>query len=353
VDENDALWKRMIEKTYRQVEHQGASRARDCAVRMARAGGKCVWLLALGAGFLAGCAPQIGSESTRTIPAATATEEVRNVLPTAADTVNAARERLDPATAAGLQIKVYKETDDGELLAHIFFPPDHQKTGASPVLLFFHGGGWSEGQPENGYPLCQHWASRGMVCISFAYRLAGTGGTTPIECITDAKSAVRWVRSQADELGVDPGKVVASGGSAGGHLAVSTAVLEGFEEGDEDWSISSSPDAVIAWSAAVNVAEENWFKTLLGERGDVRAYSPAHHVRPGLPPMALLHGTADETVPFRTVEEFAADMREAGNRCDLHAYEGAGHLFHVEHRAEMLGVMEEFFVSLGYLEGGT
>jgi acetyl esterase len=343
----------MMEKFFRQADPAGVSRVRDGIGGISRAVSKCGWLSILGAALLVGCTPNTEPETPRTIPAAAATEEVRNASPAATDTVNAARERLDPATAAGLQIKIYKETDDAELHAHIFFPPDHQKTDASPVLLFFHGGGWSEGQPENGYPLCQHWASRGMVCISFAYRLAGTGGTTPIECITDAKSAVRWVRSQADELGVDPGKVVASGGSAGGHLAVSTAVLEGFEEGDEDWSISSSPDAVIAWSAAVNVAEENWFKTLLGERGDVRAYSPAHHVRPGLPPMALLHGTADETVPFRTVAEFAADMREAGNRCDLHAYEGAGHLFHVEHRAEMLGVMEEFFVSLGYLEGGT
>ncbi|MFN2299264.1 MAG: alpha/beta hydrolase [Anaerolineales bacterium] len=343
----------MIEKTCRQADPEGASRVRDCSGRIPRAVSKCGRLLILGAALLVGCTPNTEPETPRTIPAAAATEEVRNASPAPTDTVNAARERLDPATAAGLQIKIYKETDDGELPAHIFYPPDHQKTDASPVLVFFHGGGWFEGEPENGYPLCEHWASLGMVCISFAYRLAGTGGTTPVECITDAKSAVRWVRAQADELGVDPDKITASGGSAGGHLAVSTAVLEGFEEGDEDVGISSSPDAVIAWSAAVNITEDGWFRTLLGERGDVRAYSPAHHVRPGLPPMALLHGTADETVPFRTVAEFAADMREAGNRCDLHAYEGGGHLFHVEHRAEMLDVMEEFFVSLGYLEEGT
>jgi acetyl esterase/lipase len=196
-----------------------------------------------------------------------------------------------------------------------------------------------------------HFAELGMVAIAIEYRLAVLGEITPVECITDAKSAIRWTRQHASEWGIDPNKIVATGGSAGGHLAVSTAMLEGFEEPGEDLGISSSPNALVVWSAAVNAAEAPWFIRLLGDRADVHDCSPAHHVRPGLPPMALLHGTADETVPYWTIEDFGTRMREAGNRCEIYPYEGAGHLFHQANRAHFLGVIEEFLSSLEYIEG--
>jgi acetyl esterase/lipase len=188
-----------------------------------------------------------------------------------------------------------------------------------------------------------------MVAIAFEYRLADQGEITPVECIIDAKSAVRWTRQHASEWGIAPDRIVATGGSAGGHLAVSTAMLEGFEEPEEDLSISSCPNALVAWSAPVNPPEDSWFTQLLGDRVDHRDCSPAHHVRPGLPPMALLHGTEDETVPYWTIEDFVARMREAGNRCELYPYEGAGHLFHQAHRASFLDVIDEFLISLGYI----
>jgi acetyl esterase/lipase len=198
--------------------------------------------------------------------------------------------------------------------------------------------------------MCRYWAHKGMVSISFEYRLASLDGLTPLECIKDAKSAIRWVRRQAAELGVDPGKIVATGGSAGGHLAVSTALLQGFEEADEDLNISSSPDAVIVWSAAVNVTGDTWFKQLLRDEADLPSCSPAHHIQPGLPPMALLHGTEDQTVPYSTITQFTQEMQEAGNNCELHTYKDGGHLFHLKSREHVLGVIETFLSSLGYLK---
>jgi len=99
----------------------------------------------------------------------------------------------------------------------------------------------------------------------------------------------------------------------------------------------------------VNVVEDDWFKQLLGEHADALDCSPAHHIRPDLPPMALLHGTRDATVPYWTIEQFAREMKKAGNRCDLHPYENGDHIFHVQNRAHVLGVIEEFLKSLNYL----
>ncbi|MFC1975885.1 alpha/beta hydrolase [Chloroflexota bacterium] len=259
-----------------------------------------------------------------------------------------------PATTIGSRsfVEIYKTVNGTQLEAHIFLPPDHMANDARSAFVFFHGGGWFEGGPENGSRLCEYWATQGMVAIAFEYRLADFDKVTPIECVTDAKSAVRWIRVHATELGIDPDKIVVTGGSAGGHLAVSTAMLEGFEKEDEDLSIGSSPDAVIVWSAPVNLFEDSWFAQLLGDRADVSDLSPAHHIRPGLPPMAFLHGTDDETVPYWTIEQFVGEMQQVGNRCELYTYEGGGHLFHVSNRVHVLGVIEEFLISSGYIERG-
>jgi acetyl esterase len=206
------------------------------------------------------------------------------------------------------RIEIYKVVEDRNLKAHILFPPGHKESDARPAFVFLHGGGWYKGQAENGLRMCRYWAEKGMVSITFEYRLASLDRLTPLECIKDAKSAILWVRGQATKLGVDPGKIVATGGSAGGHLAVSTALLKGFEETDGNQSISSSPDAVIVWSAAVNIVGDNWFKQLLGDRINLSSCSPAHHIRPGLPPMALLHGTEDKTVPYGTIKKFTQQL---------------------------------------------
>jgi len=297
--------------------------------------------------FLVGCVSAVETTPVHTAPIATTSTIVQHptTMPTGMTTDT-------PATTIGVRsfVDVYKTVNGTQLEAHIFLPPDHMESDRCPTFVFFHGGGWFEGEPENGYQLCEHWATHGMVAIAFEYRLADFVKVTPIECVTDAKSAVRWVRVHAAELGIDPSKIVVTGGSAGGHLAISTATIEGFEEKDEDLSINSSPDAVIAWSAPVNLFEDSWFAQLLGDHADVSALSPAHHVRSGLPPMALLHGTEDETVPYWTIEQFVEEMQQAGNRCELYAYKGGSHLFHADNRAHVLGVVEEFLISIGYIE---
>jgi len=112
----------------------------------------------------------------------------------------------------------FKTVGDVTLQLHVFNPENHKATDKTPAIVFFFGGGWVGGSPSQFYPHCKHLAEKGMVAISAEYRVKKPHGTSPIECVKDGKSAIRWVRQHAAELGVDPNKIAAGGGSAGGHV---------------------------------------------------------------------------------------------------------------------------------------
>jgi len=121
---------------------------------------------------------------------------------------------------------IYKTIKNIQLEAIIFNHDEIEHNNKRTAFLFFHGGGWSVGKPEWGEARCEHYASLGMVGISFEYRIRERHGTTPVESIADAKSAVRWVRKNATQLGIDPDKIIVCGFSAGGHLAACTAMID-------------------------------------------------------------------------------------------------------------------------------
>lgn len=248
-------------------------------------------------------------------------------------------------------IVVFKEIDNYQLKAHIFNPADLNDDMKLPAFVFFHGGGWNTLDATVGYEICDYFASLGMVAISFEYRLADQRSITPVECITDAKSAVRWARQHADELHINPDEIVASGESAGGHLAACTGILEGFDETNENLNISATPNALILSSAVVDPTVDSWFILLLQNRTDATNCSPYHHIRQGLPPTILFHGTSDATVAYSTVQAFTNEMVQQNNRCELYSFDG-GHMFHLyneEDADEMMDLMDDFLVSLGYL----
>ena len=123
------------------------------------------------------------------------------------------------------EVRAYKKTPQGELSLHFSFPVDWKPSDKRPAIVFFFGGGWKNGSYLQFVSQSDYFASRGMVAASADYRIESIHHTKPDKCVEDAKSAVRWLRQHASELGIDPNKVVASGGSAGGHLALTTALL--------------------------------------------------------------------------------------------------------------------------------
>jgi acetyl esterase/lipase len=221
---------------------------------------------------------------------------------------------------------IYKTIDAIDLKLHVFNPNGHKMPDHAPVIIFFFGGGWSGGTPKQFYQQSRYFSEKGIVAISAEYRVHKTHGTTPFESVKDAKSAVRWVRQHANELGINPNKIVASGGSAGGHIAACTGVIEGYDEVGEDLTISSVPNAMILFNPVLDTTEKGYGMAKVGEKHKTDI-SPNHHVKGGIVPTLVFHGTADKTVPFENAERFAQLMKEAGNHCELERYEGKGHGF--------------------------
>lgn len=203
---------------------------------------------------------------------------------------------------------------------------EDKKTEKRAAIVFFFGGGWIGGSPAQFYPQARALADRGMIAMAAAYRVQSRHQTTPFECVKDGKSAIRWVRQHCGDLGVDPDRVVAAGGSAGGHVAACTGMIAGVEEDGEDTRISSAPNAMILFNPVLDTTEKGYG----AERFDPEqqtAISPCHHVREDLMPTLIFHGNADKVVPFENAQRFNRLMKEAGNLSDLVTFEGRGHGF--------------------------
>jgi acetyl esterase/lipase len=219
-------------------------------------------------------------------------------------------------------------------------------------MLFFFGGGWLNGDVTQFVPQATHLAELGIFGILVDYRVKYRHLTTPFESMADAKSAVRWVRANASRLGIDPGRVGAGGGSAGGHVALSAAVFDRFDEPNEERSMSSKPNLLVLFNPVVDATTPERDAHFSG-RG--RDGSPLHHEFHSLPPTLILHGTADRSVPYADVERFCTGARARGLTCELIGYGGAGHGFfnlRIEEGRwyrETVAAMDAFLTRHGYL----
>ena len=245
---------------------------------------------------------------------------------------------------------VFKSFDKDPLELNVFLPEGWKASDKRPAIVFFFGGGWRSGTPAQFFPQSRYLASRGMVAVSAQYRTLNSHGTSPIECVADGKSAVRWMRQHAAELGIDPDRIAAGGGSAGGHVAATTGMIDGLDERGEDASISSRPNALVLFNPATDISRiQRW-----GDRA--LEGSPLQHVDKGDPPTIVFHGKADSTVPYETAKAFCEAMSEAGNRCQLVGFEGRPHGFFNYTRsrvayANTVWHMDRFLASIGFLEG--
>jgi acetyl esterase/lipase len=270
-----------------------------------------------------------------------------------------------PPDMPGAKVETYKTLGDTKLSLYIYEPEDLKPGDKRPAIVFFFGGGWQSGSPRQFMPQCKYLASRGMVAMAADYRVASRHNVKAIDCVRDAKSAIRFVRKNARRLGIDPDRIAAGGGSAGGHLAAATGTIAGFDEPDEDLNVSSRPNAMLLFNPAVVLApvegvelNEERLAGLADRMGTApRELSPYHHIAKGVPPTAIFHGTADKTVPYATVVAFAEAMQDAGNTCQLFSYADQGHGFfnYGRGRNEMFAATlkqaDRFLAGLGYLQG--
>ena len=249
----------------------------------------------------------------------------------------------------GEQHIIYKVHDTVKLPMRLFLPAEHIDKTRRAAIIFFPGGRF-RGNPAQFFPQCRYFASRGMVAASASYRRLGDETDSIRDCLADSISALQWLRSRADELNIDPQRIIASGGSAGGNLAANTAMFTERKGLVDDTPVEADPTALVLFNPAL--FEPTTVKDLIDDE-----MFPANYVRPQLPPTLILHGTHDEFFPAERMQQFCEVMVQVGNRCDLKLYADAGHGFFnydqgaTPHFVETVAAADRFFVELGFLSG--
>ncbi|MBV6640566.1 MAG: alpha/beta hydrolase fold domain-containing protein [Cyclobacteriaceae bacterium] len=226
--------------------------------------------------------------------------------------------------------EVYKSVDTFNLKIDIFIPATGKEK--RNAIVFFHGGGWVFGHTGEFHGACKRYAELGFVTFSVEYRLSVNEdgsyphpNVTPYECVKDTRSAMRWVRKNAERFNIDPNRIAVGGQSVGGQLTLMTALADSVNEVTDDLSISPAPNLMLLYSSTVNTTEA-WCDRIFGER-DPRIWeiSPYHNARPGMPPAIEFHGLDDNIVKFWTVRLFETRTKSMGNIFEIETYEGRGH----------------------------
>jgi acetyl esterase len=227
---------------------------------------------------------------------------------------------------------VYKKVGNLELSVDMFYTTSSQQKNENTAIAFFHGGGWVFGDPAEFHEACRRFARKGFVTFSFQYRLSRNADRTyphpeitPVESTKDARSAIRWLRENAGLLKINPDKIVAGGQSAGGQLALATALLDSINEISDNIKISPVPNALLLYSSNVNTLEP-WIDMLLGERrNEIWSISPYHNLKKNMPPAIAFSGEEDDQVLPYITGFYKAKTIELDNYYELHTYPGRKH----------------------------
>jgi acetyl esterase len=249
----------------------------------------------------------------------------------------------------------YRQPKEGKaLILDLFLPANHTSSNRYGCIIFFFGGGWTSGNTTQFYAQSKYLASRGLVGICAQYRTKSSHGVTPWYCVEDGKEAIRYVRQHAQELGVDPDKIIVGGGSAGGHVAAASAMCSKIDANPSS-SVSCMPNALVLLNPVYDNGPQGYgHKTVAKYWKDI---SPFHNIVKGLPPTLVLLGSKDELVPVATAKAFEKQMADAGNVCETVIFEGEAHSFFNMNKGgrkifeEVLVKIDTFLVKQGYLSG--
>jgi acetyl esterase/lipase len=244
----------------------------------------------------------------------------------------------------------YKQVDTVKLGLKIFYPPAYKKGDRHPTIVFFFGGGWTGGSMTQFEPHALHYAAKNMVAVLVDYRVKSRHNTSPFESLKDAKSAIRYLRQHAESLGVDANRIVASGGSAGGHLAAACFTNESLNESSDDLAISAKPNALVLFNPVIDNGKDGYGFERIGE--NYVTFSPIHNIKKGFPPTIFFLGTKDKLIPVATAEMFKKKIEQVGGRCELFLYDDQPHgFFNKEpYLSETIAKTDLFLLSLRYIQ---
>jgi acetyl esterase/lipase len=238
----------------------------------------------------------------------------------------------------------YSTANNSDLKLDLYRPRNSRRP--TPTLIFIHGGGWVEGKKEDDVLHLLPYLSLGWAVVNVEYRL-GRNSLAPA-AVEDCRCALRWVTRHAREHNLDTSKIVLTGASAGGHLALITGMLPAPSVFDRQcptddsirWNTGTEPPmkvaAIINWFGITDVADMldganakhyaiEWFGSLSNREELARQVSPINHVRAGLPPILTIHGDADDVVPFSHATRLHAALDKAGVPNQLVTLRGAKH----------------------------
>lgn len=237
----------------------------------------------------------------------------------------AAAPEVTPTALPGADVFVYR-AGPPEMRLFVVRPPEWKAGDRRPALVFFFGGGWTTGTPANSLSWAKFAASLGLVGIAPDYRTKGRHDTSPLAAVADGRAALHWVQAHAGTLGIDPTRIVVGGNSAGGHVALWTAIPRPPPGSDPTESPARQPAALVLFSAVSDTSPTTGY-TPQRFGDDATVLSPVHQLAPRMPPILAFHGDADSLVPPRQALALRDGLLAGGNSCELHLVSGGGHNF--------------------------
>jgi acetyl esterase/lipase len=228
-----------------------------------------------------------------------------------------------PISLPGAESFIYHDVAPEPMRLHVFKPAGWKAGDRRAAFVHFFGGGFVRGTPAQSAGWTKQAAAMGLVGIAPDYRVRERHRTDGTACLADARAAIRWLQDHAEELGIDPERIIVSGSSAGGHLALWTAITASPPGSDPAEAPRFKPAAlVLMWPAA-----DFTFFSAQQDRfgGHARECSATQHLDPKMPPALLLHGNADSTVPYESSVVLHRTLTASGNYCQFIPMPGCGH----------------------------
>ena len=264
---------------------------------------------------------------------------------------------FSPRSEFAVKSYTYKQTPQGKLKLEIHFPHQWTAQDQRPIAVFFFGGAWISGGIQHFSWQADYLARRGMLAARVDYRVDSRHGTLPNEAVSDGRDAIRWLRENASKLGIDPARIVAAGGSSGGHIAASATITE---SSPSQHSPSAAPNLLALFNPVLDL-ENPTFEMGFSQReqelielmGPDTAHriSPNQHINPNTPATLFLMGGDDPLL--EQAKDYVEKARQFNVQTSLHVAANQDHGFFNRDpwREATMITMVCFLTDHGYLQG--